>query len=98
MSFLKEHAEGTLIQIHTQPKASRTAIVGRHGDALKVAVQAPPVDGAANEALQEFLSEVFGLARSKVRLRQGASSRKKTFQLIGLTLEQARNLVEKELS
>ena len=81
MIFLQDHADGALLKVHAQPKASRTAIVGIHGDSLKIAVQAPPVDSAANEALREKLAELFQLPRSRVLLRSGEKSRKKTFQL-----------------
>jgi uncharacterized protein len=87
--FLQEHPGGTLLRVHAQPRASRNALVGVHGDALKIAVQAPPVDSAANEAIQEFLAEALDLPRSKVQLRSGATGRKKVFQLEGVALPEA---------
>ena len=97
MSCFREHKEGTLLQIHAQPRASRNALVGMHGEALKIAVQAPPVDSAANEAIQELLAEIFGIAKSRVELRRGATARKKTFQLIGIGLAQAEASLAKAL-
>ncbi len=69
------------LAIHVQPRASRNAIVGWHGEALKVALTAPPVDGAANAALISLLAEAFGLKRSQVRLLHGDSSRQKLVEL-----------------
>jgi len=68
------------LAIHVQPRASRNAIVGWHGDALKVALTAPPVDGAANTALIAFLAEALGLKRGQIRLLHGDSSRQKLLE------------------
>ena len=94
MTFLKEHKDGTLLSVHAQPRASRNAVVGTHGGALKIAVHAPPVDSAANEAIQKLLADVFGLPKSHVRLRTGETSRKKTFLLLGLSTADARAKLE----
>ncbi len=69
------------LAIHVQPRASRNAIVGWHGDALKVALTAPPVDGAANTALIVFLAQAFDLKRAQIRLLHGDSSRHKLVEL-----------------
>lgn len=89
MIFLKAGSGGLLLSVHAQPGASRTKIVGEHGDCLKVAVQAPPVDGAANEAITEYLAEVFGLSRRNIGLKSGATGRKKVFAIAGLDLSSA---------
>jgi uncharacterized protein (TIGR00251 family) len=60
-------------------------MAGLHGSALKVRLHAPPVDGEANEALVEFLSEQFGIAKRSVRIVAGHSSRGKTVELEGVT-------------
>lgn len=69
------------LAVHVQPRASRNAVVGWHGDALKVALTAPPVDGAANAALIAFIAEHFGLKRSQISLVRGDSSRQKLLAL-----------------
>ena len=75
-------AEGVWrLQVHVQPRASRTRIVGRHGDALRVQVQAPPVGGAANAALVELLAETLGVPRQAVRVRHGQSGRDKLVEV-----------------
>ncbi len=71
-------ATGIRLTIQVQPRASRTELAGRHGDALKVRLQAPPVDGAANEALVRFLCESLGVGRSAVRIVSGQGGRRKT--------------------
>jgi uncharacterized protein (TIGR00251 family) len=80
------------ISIHVQPRASRSEIVGLHGAALKVRLQAPPVDGAANEALVTLLAERLGVARRAVRVVAGASSRAKTVEVEGTTEDAVRAL------
>lgn len=97
MIFLRATKEGTLLKICVQPKASRTRVLGLYGEALKIAVQAPPVDGAANEAIVEFLAGLLGLARKSVHLKSGETSRQKTFLLAGIPLEQAKACLEGKL-
>lgn len=69
------------LSIHLQPRAARSRIVGRHGDAIKAQVQAPPVDGAANAALVELIADSFALPRRAVRLAQGQTSRTKVIEI-----------------
>jgi uncharacterized protein (TIGR00251 family) len=75
-----------------QPRATRSEIVGLHGAALKVRLQAPPVDGAANEALVTLLAERLGVPRRAVRVVAGASSRAKTVEVEGTTEDAVRAL------
>ena len=74
--------------VHVQPRASRTEVVGRHGDAIKIRVAAPPVDGAANTELVRFLAERLGVPRAQVRLAAGAAGRRKRFEIDGLDTTQ----------
>lgn len=78
MSCLRESPEGTFLAVKLQPRASRNAIQGLHGEELKIAVTAPPVDSAANQALLEFLAGKLNLSRSSVQLVRGQASRHKT--------------------
>jgi len=80
------------VSVHVQPRATRSEIVGLHGAALKVRLQAPPVDGAANEALVALLAERLGVARRSVRVIAGASSRAKTVEVDGTTEDAVRAL------
>lgn len=72
------------IAIHVQPRASRTEVAGRHGDAVKIRLAAPPVDGAANDELVRFLAERLGVRRGDVTIVAGASGRRKLVRIAGL--------------
>jgi uncharacterized protein (TIGR00251 family) len=70
-------------------------VAGRHGNAIKIRVKAPPVDGAANEELIRFLAKRLGVPRSLIRLVSGASSRQKRITIDGMTPEDiARSLLD----
>jgi uncharacterized protein (TIGR00251 family) len=73
--------------VHVQPRAKRSEVAGRHGDAIKVRLQAPPVDGAANEELVRFLAETLGVPRRAVTIVTGLTSRRKTVEIEGLGAE-----------
>jgi uncharacterized protein (TIGR00251 family) len=88
--MIREHKDGVTIAVRAQPGAKRTKVVGVHGDELKIAVQAPPIEGRANGALIAFLSETLGVAKSKITLLNGELSRSKVFLVRGVNLEIAR--------
>ncbi len=69
--------------LQVQPGARTTEIVGQHGDALKIRLAAPPVDGRANVALLAFLAEAFGVPQRRVRLVRGVASRAKEVEILG---------------
>ncbi|PTQ80386.1 hypothetical protein C8R21_11617 [Nitrosospira multiformis] len=73
-----------ILTLHIQPGARRTEVVGPHGDALKIKLAAPRVEGAANAALLAFLAGVFGVPQRQVILRQGARSRRKIVEIDGM--------------
>lgn len=87
--FLRSQSDGVFLSVKVQPRASRNQVGGLHGSELKVAVAAPPVDSAANEAVVELLAETLGLPRRSVSLVRGQTSRHKVFRLDGLTAEAA---------
>ena len=93
MAMLREVAGGITLAVRAQPGAKKTAIIGVYGDGdaaqLKIAVQAPPVEGRANEALVAFLAETFGIPKRSVELVSGELSRSKVFLLRGLTVQDA---------
>ncbi|HET9275210.1 MAG TPA: DUF167 family protein [Gemmatimonadales bacterium] len=78
---------GVRLRLHIQPRASRTELAGLHGDALKLRVSAPPVEGAANDAVIRFLAGRLGVPRSAVRIVSGASGRRKVLAVTGVTVE-----------
>lgn len=87
--MLRTIAGGVTLAVRAQPGAKKTAITGVYGEGsaaqLKIAVQAPPVEGRANQALIAFLAKTFSLPKSAVELVSGELSRSKVFLLRGLT-------------
>jgi uncharacterized protein (TIGR00251 family) len=71
------------LNLHVQPGARRSEIVGLHGSALKIKVAAPAVDNKANAALTEFLSETLGIPKSAVAISRGAAGRRKVVEITG---------------
>jgi len=73
------------VNFYVQPRASKTEVAGRHGDAIKIRVKAPPVDGAANEEVIRFLAKRFRVSRKSVELVSGSTSRHKQIAIQGVT-------------
>ena len=90
MPFLTDTPAGAVLNLRIVPRAAKNAIQGEHGGALKVRLCAPPVDGAANAALVEFLAEAFALPRARVQLLSGQTSRNKRVLLAGLPASRVR--------
>jgi len=84
---------GIRLRIRVQPRASRTEIAGLHGNAVKVRLAAPPVDGAANEALARFIARHLGVPRSAVRIESGATGRSKILDVDGIDLADGKRLL-----
>jgi uncharacterized protein (TIGR00251 family) len=80
-TWLRRHGSAATLALHVQPGARKTEVAGLHGDALKIRLAAPPVDGKANAALIEFVADRLGLPKSAVRLASGQNSRRKTLEL-----------------
>jgi len=76
------------------PRAATTAVAGRHGDAIKIRIAAPPVDGAANDELVRFLAQRLGIPRSAIRITAGESARRKTVSIGGIATAAAIRLLE----
>lgn len=77
--------QGGQIVVHVVPRAKVTEVAGRHGDAIRIRLAAPPVDGAANEELVRFLAERLGVPRSAVTIVRGTTARRKTVSVRGVT-------------
>ena len=84
--YLTAKQDGVLIRLHVQPGAKRSEVVGRYGDALKVRIQAPPVDGKANLAVIEFLAKALKVPKKNVGLVSGETSRSKSFFVSGVSI------------
>ena len=80
---VSDHPLGATFAIRVQPRAARTAITGTVGEALKVSLSAPPLDGRANVAVVEFFSEVLSVPRSAVQVVAGERSRNKIVRIAG---------------
>jgi hypothetical protein len=80
--------------VHLQPRASKNEIAGLHGGSLKVRVTAPPVEGLANEALIDFLSQSLDIPRRNVCIVSGFSSRDKVIEASEVDLETVQRLAE----
>jgi len=82
-----------LLTIKAVPNAPKSALVGWLGDALKIRLKSPPVDGKANAELCRFLAEALGLPRGAVTLATGAAAREKRVRIAGLSLDQVREKI-----
>ena len=96
--MLRAAQGGVTLAVRAQPGAKKTTIIGLYGEGssaqLKIAVQAPPIEGRANSALLEFLAERFGIPKNSIELMTGELSRSKAFLLRGVTLQQVQELLK----
>ena len=84
MNWLVADGDGVTLRLHIQPGAKKTEVVGLHGEALKIRLAAPPVDGKANAGLIAFLADQLGVPKSAVSLLSGESSRAKRVHVSGV--------------
>ena len=75
-----------ILTLHVQPGVKQTSIAGLHGDALKIRLAAPPIEGRANEALLRFIADFFRVTLREVELKQGVQSRHKRVEVRGSTI------------
>jgi uncharacterized protein (TIGR00251 family) len=81
---VQEGAKGATFAVKVHPRARKNAITGTVGDAVKLALAAPPVDGKANQAVMEFFADLFDIPRSSVTIASGETSRNKVVRISGL--------------
>jgi uncharacterized protein (TIGR00251 family) len=77
----------TVLELHVQPGAKRTEVVGMHGDRIKIRLAAPALEGRANEALIDFLADQFDVPKRSVTIESGVASRQKRVAIEGTTGE-----------
>ncbi|MDI6828442.1 MAG: DUF167 domain-containing protein [Armatimonadota bacterium] len=77
--------EKALLKVKVSPRGSRNQIMGWQDDVLLVKITAPPIEGSANKACMEFLADRLGIKKSQISLIMGATSREKTFEILGLS-------------
>ena len=94
MTWLIADDESVTLRLHIQPGAKKTEVVGLHGEALKIRLAAPPVDGKANACLIAFLADRLGVARSAISLVSGEASRAKRVRIRGVGSESVRRRAE----
>jgi len=96
--MLRAALDGVTLAVRAQPGAKKTAITGVYGEGpaaqLKIAVQAPPLEGRANRALISFLAETFNVPKNAVELVTGELSRSKVFLLRGVTVAEAASILD----
>ena len=83
-SWIEPIAGAVRLRLRVQPRASRNEVAGRLGHELKIRLAAPPVDGAANDALVRFLAQALGVPRASVSIVAGGSSRSKVVEVRGV--------------
>jgi uncharacterized protein len=91
MSYLRETKEGLLLAIRVIPRSARDEIVGTHGNALKIRLNGPPVDGKANAQLIRFLGDRLGAPPSRIQIVRGKTAREKQVLVTGLRPEELRS-------
>jgi len=91
MIAIKENAESVTFAVRVHPRAQKNAITGELGDALKLSLTTPPVEGRANEACIEFFAKVLKVPRSSVTIASGQTSRNKIIRVAGVTAEYIRS-------
>jgi uncharacterized protein (TIGR00251 family) len=95
--YLQETRDGVILRVKVQPRASRDEVTGVHGDALKVRIAAPPVEGAANIRLVMVLAKKLGVSRGQLELRTGSTSRLKAIAIQGISAAEVRRRLEGDL-
>ncbi len=91
MSWLVADDHGVTLRLHIQPGAKKTEVAGLHGEALKIRLAAPPVDGKANACLIAFLAKQLGIAKASITLVSGDASRAKRVHIDGVEPSWARD-------
>lgn len=85
MPPISQRGSAVRIDIYVQPRAARTEVVGPHGDAIKLRVAAPPVEGEANREVVRFLAKTLGVPAAAVELVSGETGRRKVVEVTGLS-------------
>ena len=96
MTSIRDTPGGATFQVRVQPRAKKNAVAGEVGEALKLALTAPPIEGRANQACIAFLAELLNVPRSSVTIAAGQSSRNKVIRVVGLSAAQVENRLSKK--
>jgi uncharacterized protein (TIGR00251 family) len=93
-SYVRETEGGVILRVQVQPRASRDEVAGAQGDAIKIRITSPPVEGAANTHLVALLAKKLGISRSRLELRTGSRSRLKSIAVHGISAAEVRKRLE----
>lgn len=96
MISIRDTPDGATFQVKVQPRAKKNAVAGEVGEALKLALTAPPIEGRANQACVAFLAELLNVPRSSVTIAAGQSSRNKVIRVAGLSAAQVEERLSKK--
>lgn len=91
--LFRESPNGVTFRVKVVPRATREEIVGVEGEAIKIRLQAPPVEGRANEALVKFLAKLLRVPRAHIEILHGASARDKVIRVRGASLEHVKRVL-----
>lgn len=94
MIAIREGDNGISFAVKVHPRAKKNAITGETGDALKISLTAPPIEGRANEACIAFLAELLNVPRSSITITSGQSSRNKVIRVVSISAEEFRRRIE----
>ena len=96
--FCTVNGDGIILNLHIQPRASKSEVCGVQGDALKIRLTSPPVDGAANKLCREFLAELFHVPKSAVEILSGETSRHKRVKITAGDTARLQQIVDSVLT
>lgn len=85
--WYKQENDTVIVNVYIQPGAKRTEIAGLHGDAIKIRLSSPPIDGRANDMLLKYIALLFHVPLRQVELKRGDKSRHKKIAIIGSKME-----------
>ena len=91
---IDEEKQGCTFLVRVQPRSSRNQVTGIHGDALKIRLTAPPVEGKANQALQKFLAKQLDTSPANIEILTGHASRQKRVRVAGVPADAIRALLK----
>jgi hypothetical protein len=92
------NGDGIVLNLHIQPRASKNEVCGAQGDALKIRLTSPPVDGAANKLCREFLADLFQVPKSAVEIISGETSRHKRVKITAGDTDRLQQIVDSILT
>ena len=95
---IRSTPSGSSFFVKLHPRARKDMVTGETGDALKISLTTPPVEGRANQALVEFLAELLNVPRSSVKIAVGQNSRRKLVVIAGLSAEEAARRLQQILT